>query len=676
MFIVLCTLVGFGCGRSSDSKTDTKTQPAPIAPDSQLFSFEGTPITSVNELLGNWSVIAIGTEKGIAIQADQVGLLKVSSGKCLEKNSEKLASVKAMFENGCNPANRIKGKLVFDANRYTQSIITEGGVSGDLNYEYTVQNGIVVIVDLSTHEKETLNATLKDGVLTIGVRGFYFQAVKEGAPIPALVIPSKIESTRVEISQEQIQLLRSFIELHERSYGGAIASAFESIVVKARSINILSDKEQLKILAESILPKPISLYNSEAVNLGRLLNNGEVQCYSGTSYLVAMLASLYSFEELNNNGFIVITTQVDGVPHVLPGFLRQVNGDWEIVGIEMTSAGNGIVSYGPAKKPIKDIFVLPMNEWLLTEVESQKTGFSIDNAWEKVRNFHAKFQIPFVPQKNSVPSGDIKPVSKNPIAMGSRPLQKQSTPRSENTLALSTTPQLPTSQAPQIRQERSIQLEPQLGINMSGIQPDDSADSTSMPNVGIMKRQPTDAIIAAKAILDSKAGVEQVECKSVTLEIELGVKNVIALEKKNASSQSELNSLGSLVSHKMEIEKKIANKLPPMIDSFFTDTLGYTCEGGVQGRVATEYIKWMNLARFRCFEISSYYNERLISLKKEYQTDSLDLKIKESLKMYKEDEVKLNKHIADEISTRAKLGETNIDKKVTCDILTPAFTRN
>jgi hypothetical protein len=114
-----------------------------------------------------------------------------------------------------------------------------------------------------------------------------------------------------------------------------------------------------KVAYEAALQKhfkrPIE-YNKEAVNLGYLLSNQQMQCFSGTQLQQILWRTHSDFRQ--SNAVILFT---EG--HTLPGFVQKVDGEWNLFGIETTVTGRGETRFGPTKDLNKPIVVVDAQEF-------------------------------------------------------------------------------------------------------------------------------------------------------------------------------------------------------------------------------------------------------------------------------------------------------------------------
>lgn len=82
-------------------------------------------------------------------------------------------------------------------------------------------------------------------------------------------------------------------------------------------------------------------YNRDMVSLMNYLNEGRMQCYSGTS-LFEVLRQAQTPKSQSKDLFVVIFEN----GHVLPGYLELKSDGYHLVGIETTVDGSGRKQYG------------------------------------------------------------------------------------------------------------------------------------------------------------------------------------------------------------------------------------------------------------------------------------------------------------------------------------------
>jgi hypothetical protein len=168
-------------------------------------------------------------------------------------------------------------------------------------------------------------------------------------------------------------LLASFVETHRENYRERYKQANNgeepiSSTEMIEKIKQLSAAEQdlfnlKKNLENSISENPGNLvYNRDNVSLFDYVNDGKMQCYSGTS-LLEVLRQLQASTSVAKDDFVVIFEN----GHVLPGYMNKVGLEYNLVGIETTVNGAGQKQYGPVKN-LQQVRVMDSDFFMAIEV--------------------------------------------------------------------------------------------------------------------------------------------------------------------------------------------------------------------------------------------------------------------------------------------------------------------
>jgi hypothetical protein len=104
------------------------------------------------------------------------------------------------------------------------------------------------------------------------------------------------------------------------------------------------------------------VYNRDMVNLLNYLEDGRMQCYSGTS-LFEVLRQVNTPKSISKDQFVVIYER----GHVLPGYVESKGDGYHLVGIESTVDGSGRKQYGSVKS-LQDVRVVDADFFMAIEV--------------------------------------------------------------------------------------------------------------------------------------------------------------------------------------------------------------------------------------------------------------------------------------------------------------------
>lgn len=115
-----------------------------------------------------------------------------------------------------------------------------------------------------------------------------------------------------------------------------------------------------KLLSERLHEGATLVYNKDAFSILNPLNDNRMQCYSGTS-LFLTLSEVSPAPHANK---VVIMTE----GHVLPGYIQVKDNALHLQGIETTSAGKGLTSFGATAKIKGRIRVFDAHQYLLVEL--------------------------------------------------------------------------------------------------------------------------------------------------------------------------------------------------------------------------------------------------------------------------------------------------------------------
>lgn len=173
--------------------------------------------------------------------------------------------------------------------------------------------------------------------------------------------------TPVSFSALTHELLESHLEAHEQAYGGddldraAINKLVAELTHSQReTTDVFEAKKRYETKFEQLYGAPIA-YDRDSVTLAFLQKVGALQCYSGTILQQLIWRTTPGFRGQNP---VVIFER----GHVLPGFMRQENGQWNLYGIETTASDRGEVRYGSTSGLSGPIVVVDAESYVILEV--------------------------------------------------------------------------------------------------------------------------------------------------------------------------------------------------------------------------------------------------------------------------------------------------------------------
>ena len=143
----------------------------------------------------------------------------------------------------------------------------------------------------------------------------------------------------------------------------AFAGLKSSVGIAASHVRL---KEKLEVYLEKQLLKKPLVYNRDAVNIFNVLQEGKLQCSSGTAlFQIALLQSAYKATAHS----VPVAIYTSG--HVLPGVLKSNGKEWSLEGIEMTVAGQAQIKFGKVKDITVPMAVVELSDYLVSETLSQ-----------------------------------------------------------------------------------------------------------------------------------------------------------------------------------------------------------------------------------------------------------------------------------------------------------------
>ncbi len=107
-----------------------------------------------------------------------------------------------------------------------------------------------------------------------------------------------------------------------------------------------------------------TIYNVEAITIFHYLLENKMQCYSGTFLNQLINRKSVSGGQFQKENWVAIYES----GHILSGYLKEVNGVWNLFGIETTAEGLALIEYGPVDGITIDIRVVDADYWALTEL--------------------------------------------------------------------------------------------------------------------------------------------------------------------------------------------------------------------------------------------------------------------------------------------------------------------
>lgn len=174
------------------------------------------------------------------------------------------------------------------------------------------------------------------------------------------------------------QVTNQILELYTKHYNKKYKTNHPLTLFKNKFLGLTAEnpgekniKNTFENRIEGQLNKEI-IFNSETVNPIELIEQGEMQCYSGTTCYMLMDRISKSGENYERNNPVAIMTP----GHVLPGYMELIKGKWHLKGIEMTAAGKAEIDYGPVSnlgKRKEPIAFIGATDFLKLQITQEKT---------------------------------------------------------------------------------------------------------------------------------------------------------------------------------------------------------------------------------------------------------------------------------------------------------------
>ncbi|WP_221033157.1 hypothetical protein [Actomonas aquatica] len=141
-------------------------------------------------------------------------------------------------------------------------------------------------------------------------------------------------------------------------------------------------------------------YNAASASLSRVVRTGTWQCHTGTQ-LFFLSALRLPADAFRRHHFVLIYER----GHVLPGYLRQINGTWFLYGIEMTVLGAGHKPYGPTPRLAErgfDLRIVSAPEALTLQAVGPYLTNSATLATHLLRRTAERYDIPLADLERNI----------------------------------------------------------------------------------------------------------------------------------------------------------------------------------------------------------------------------------------------------------------------------------
>lgn len=172
-----------------------------------------------------------------------------------------------------------------------------------------------------------------------------------------------MEKTKLVQEREETRLALARLQASQE-----MQTRLEAIVASVGTIQDLHQfKMEIETQVEKQAPARDLIYRQDATTLAHVLNDREIQGFSGTEFfLLSFLEKSRAQKTMSSvPGRHLVVIQTPG--HMLPGYMTRKSGEWELIGIEMSNAGRAQKFYGPTAQLSGEIRVVDAELYLLTQ---------------------------------------------------------------------------------------------------------------------------------------------------------------------------------------------------------------------------------------------------------------------------------------------------------------------